>query len=179
MKKKIILQIVITLFMSALLISCESDNQAVTSLTKQTVQAVPSLTKQTVVLASGVSFKSNKFVVINSIDGKEVQPCANTIIIQNNDPTAQGSPQSNQSGKGKQNDQPCDNKIVEPSEVLLNVLNVKDPIEGTILKNGEKIKARFFVSVEALYKGSICNTKYLSGAAYTQCVTQQQIDDAE
>lgn len=177
MKKKIILQIVITLFVSALLISCECDNKVVPSLTKQ---SVPSLTNQTVILASGVNFKTNKFVVINSIDGKEVQSCANTIIKQNNDTTAQGSTQPNQSGMGKkQNDQPCDNQIVEPSEVLLNVLNIKDPIEGTIFKNGKNIKARFFVSVEALYEGSICNTKYLSGAAYTRCVTQQQIDDAK
>lgn len=168
MKKKIIFQIAITLFVSALLVSCVCDKKAITSLTKQRV-----------ILASGVNFDTDKFVVINSIDGKEVQPCANTIITQNNDSTAQGSPQSNQSDSGKQKDPPCDNQIVEPSAELLNALNFKNPMQGTILKNGKKIKARFFVSVEALYEGSICDTKYLSGAAYTKCVTQEEIDNAD
>lgn len=155
MKKKLILQIVIPLFVSTLLIACDR---------------VTSLTKQNVVLASGVNFKNDKFVVISPKNGKQVQSCAKTIIIEKNNPTAQGSYQLNPSTTGAQTNQGCDNQIFEPSQALLNALRVNNPIEGVILKDGKQIKARFFVSVEALYEGSYCTTYYLNGNAYTHCV---------
>jgi hypothetical protein len=156
MKKKVILQIVIPLFVSTLLISCDN-------------QSVPSLTKQKVVLASGVNFKTGEFVVINPINGKEVQPCGKTIITEKSNPTTQKPYQSNPSNTEAQNNQPCDNQIIEPNEALLNALKINNPIEGVILKDGKPVKAKFFVSVQALYEGSYCYTFYLNGYAYTLC----------
>jgi hypothetical protein len=160
MKKKVILQIVMPLFVSTLLISCDD-------------QSVPSLTTQKVVLASGVNFKTDKFVVINPINGKEVQPCGKTVITEKSNPTTQKPYQSNTE---LQNNQPCDNQIIEPSEALLNALRINNPIEGVILKDGKPVKARFLVSVQALYEGSYCYTFYLNGVAYTHCVNGGAFD---
>lgn len=155
MKKKVILQIVIPLFVSTLLIACDE---------------VRSLTEQNVVLASGVNFKDNKYVVIDPKSGKRVKSCGKTIIIEKNNPTAQGSDQSNPSSTGTQTNQPCNNQIFEPSQELLNALRINNPLQGFIIKDdGEKTEARFFVSVKALYKGSHCNTDHVNGDAWTNC----------
>ncbi|MDD5319105.1 MAG: hypothetical protein PHD43_00560 [Methylococcales bacterium] len=164
MKKKVILQIVIPLFVSTLLIACDE---------------VRSLTEQNVVLASGVNFNNDKYVVIAAESGKRVKSCGKTIIIEKDNPTVQGSDQSNPSSTGAQTNQPCNNQIFEPSQELLNALRITSPIKGFIIKdNGEKTEARFFVAVKALYPSSHCNSDFLNGDAWTNCVTQDAIDSA-
>jgi hypothetical protein len=160
MKKKLILKIVITLFVSLFLISCSK---------------VHSLTERNALLASGVSFDpkgldSSKIVVISSVDGKKIQSCEKINIIEKNNISDERLKTSNQSSTKIPLDQQCNNEIVANDPDLLNALRIKNSLDGFVIKDGVRVPAKFVVTVTAVYKGSHCNSLYGLGAAYTNCI---------
>ncbi|NOV29273.1 hypothetical protein DDY07_05825 [Methylomonas sp. ZR1] len=60
----------------------------------------------------------------------------------------------------------------------MNAMKIAGPIDGVILKNNKEVKAKFFVSVKAVFEGSYCNTYYVNGDQYEICYTQEEIDAA-
>lgn len=159
MKKKIIIQTALLMFMSSLLISCDKS------------QPIPNLLNQHVVLADGVNFDSGELVVLDPFTGKLVQPCEKSMIKENNPPAQAGAYQSDSSKTEKQNNPKCDSQVIDPSASLQSALNSSDKvIEGTILKNGKKIPTRFVITVRALFEGSYCQTTFGSGQQYEQCI---------
>ncbi|OAI05263.1 hypothetical protein A1353_11850 [Methylomonas methanica] len=148
------------LLMSTLIIACDKKTETTTppKPVKQN-PSVPTLLKQNAILAEGINFKTNQFVVVDSVTGKEVKPC----ILPKTD---------------KAGGQTCDTRIANVDEAVLNALKIDKPIDGVIVKNNKEIKAKFFVSVKAVFEGSYCNTFFLNGEQYEFCYTQEQIDAA-
>ncbi|WP_139306288.1 hypothetical protein [Methylomonas sp. LWB] len=130
-------------------------------------ERIASLTKKNVPMASGVDFKSNRFVVVNSLDGKEVASCGDSEI-----PSGRDAYKNNESGKGDS----CGVKIIQVDDAVLNALKVTAPVEGRISKDGKEVNAKFFVSVLAIYEGSVCTVYYNNGKKYKVCVPE---DSAE
>ncbi|MCQ8117303.1 hypothetical protein [Methylomonas rosea] len=148
------------LLMSTLIIACDKKNES--NLPPKPIKqnsSVPTLVKQTAILAEGINFKTNQFVVVDSLTGKEVKPCI-------------------QSAADKAGGQACDTRIGSVDEAVLNALKIDKPIDGVIVKNNKEIRAKFFVSVKAVFEGSFCNTFFLNGQQYETCYTQEQIDAA-
>jgi hypothetical protein len=158
MKKKTIKQSALIIFASLVLVACDKS------------QSIPGLSDKHVILANGVNFDSGELVVLNTITGKQVQPCDSSTIKENNH-SSTGGYHSDSTQTEKLNNSKCDIQIIDPSEFLQNAISSGDKVvNGTVLKNGKKIPARFFITVTALFPSSYCSTLYGSGAQYDQCI---------
>jgi hypothetical protein len=162
MKNKLILKIVIALFVGIVLISCDK---------------VKSLTEHNVLLASGVTFNSgskkledSKFIVISSINGKVVESCNKTEIIEEDNLTVEKANKSNQSSTKTPLDKQCNNQVVTTNPELLNALRIKNPTDGFVIKDGKRVPAKIFISATMVYLGSHCESISQDGDTYTKCV---------
>lgn len=176
----IILRRIAVVFTLFLLVSCEDDS-------KQSGK-IPTLVNKSVLLASGVSSKTDQFVVINSLDGKEVAPCDK--VAASDIPSA--ADQSAQKNGSLTVGKICDLKIIHVDEVILNALKIRGPVDGVISKDGVETKAKFSVSIQATFedgfasaeeKGAfakkakkssnnklICHSEFSNGNQYIVCV---------
>ncbi|OQW78049.1 MAG: hypothetical protein BVN35_04740 [Proteobacteria bacterium ST_bin11] len=163
------------LLMSTLIIACDKKECEPTTPVKQS-SSVPVLVKQTAILAEGINFKTNQSVVIDSLTGKEVKPCTKSPTPGKDGATSKDARQGNQATGANNGD--CETQILSVDEAVMNAMEITGPVDGVILKNNKEVKAKFFVSVKAVFEGSYCNTFYLSGYQYEVCYTQAEIDAA-
>jgi len=111
----------------------------------------PSLFDQDAILATGINFKTEEPVLLSSITGKSISPCAQI---------------TNHRGPRRIS---CDVKAIPPNEAVQRALENTKPIPGEIIVNGKKVPATYIVNVMALYKGSMCMTHYIGGRQYKFC----------
>ncbi|WP_026600395.1 hypothetical protein [Methylomonas sp. 11b] len=161
------------LLMSTLIIACDKKTEH-TPPVKQS-SSVPALVKQTAILAEGINFKTNQSVVIDALTGKEVKPCTKT-PTPGKEGASKDTRQSNPKTGPVTGD--CQSQILSVDEAVLNAMKITGPVDGVILKNNKEVKAKFFVSVKAVFEGSYCNTFFLNGDQYEVCYTQEEIDAA-
>ena len=120
---------------------------------------IPNFLLNRVYYPIGYDFLTSKPIVLNSLDSTIVEPCIN--------------PRSgDKEGKLKE----CNTKLVEPSAALRQAIAAtKTPILGKISKDGKILKARFIVTVTALYEGSYCTTHYAAGEQRDECISLSRI----
>lgn len=162
------------LLMSTLIIACDKKTEH-TPPVKQS-PSVPALLKQTAIMAEGINFKTGQSVVIDSLTGKEVKPCTKSPTPGKDGAAGKDTRQSNQATGANNGD--CQSQILSVDEAVMNAMKITGPVDGVILKNNKEVKAKFFVSVKAVFEGSYCNTFYLGGYQYEVCYTQEEIDAA-
>ncbi|WP_171695162.1 hypothetical protein [Methylomonas sp. ZR1] len=162
------------LLTSTLIIACDKKTEH-TPPVKQS-PSVPTLLKQTAIMAEGVNFKTGQSVVIDSLTGKEVKPCTKSPTLGKDGATSRDARQNNHATGPVSGD--CQSQIISVDEAVMNAMKIAGPIDGVILKNNKEVKAKFFVSVKAVFEGSYCNTYYVNGDQYEICYTQEEIDAA-
>ncbi|OAI07523.1 hypothetical protein [Methylomonas methanica] len=161
------------LLMSTLIIACDKKTEHNPPVKQSS--AVPTLLKQTAIMAEGINFKTNQSVVIDALTGKEVKPCTKA-PTPGKEGASKDTRQSNQKTGPITGD--CQSQILSVDEAVLNAMKITGPVDGVILKNNKEVKAKFFVSVKAVFEGSYCNTYYVNGDQYEICYSQEEIDAA-
>jgi hypothetical protein len=152
------------------LISCSDSDHKENS---KTSDSLPQFIKENVLLASGYVFDTGKPIPIDTFTGAQINPCAAI-------DTSESSKYSINKAKGDSPYQPakgnqtCNIEVVSADASLTEALKSSEsPILGKVKVNGEEKDAKFIVTVTALYKGSHCNTLFVGGQQWKNCVTKE------
>ncbi len=128
--------------------------ELITNLAKISIP-VPKLIEGNALSTTGVNFLNQDLIVLDSLTGEPVDSCGVIGILENGQIPSKG--------------QGCDIEVINPSEELKNALKITSTLDGHILKNEQKIPAKFVVIVKALYEGSECETTCLNGVCKKVC----------
>lgn len=129
-------------------------------------QTITKLVEQKVILTSGYNVETKEDVTLDTLTGKTIEPCK----PQKKNGAAYGK--ATHSGNSNE----CKTQIVDESDSLRQAVKLsKTPINGTILKDGKRIPAKFHVAVTAVYKSSYCTTKYSAGEQIERCISEENL----
>lgn len=92
----------------------------------------------------GLNADTGQPVILSAITGTQVKPC-------------------------QPNSTDCHVEPVDLPNDIQQALNITQPYDGKILKNGQEIPAKYVVCVAALYKGSDCWVYYINGEMIVVC----------
>jgi hypothetical protein len=112
------------------------------------------------VAAIGINFKTGKSIAIDPYSEMEIKPCKKTYNLT-----------KKKNSKENENCNINEAKIIAPQSVLNTIKESQTIFEGFVIKNGEKIPAKFTLSVSALYEGSMCHTYWSAGDQLENCVS--------
>lgn len=179
------LQFVLTLLLSLPLVSCVCNSETKyddeVPQISETTRPIPGLFEKNVVLITGIDFKSGQPVVLSPLSSQEIQPCTPSTPKDYPNTSKRANPKVVQEAALNRilnaNSQPCTTKIDQEKispEIWSAIQASEKIIEGTIVKDGKDIPARFVTSVSALYPGSNCVTYISGGKQYQECSSLQE-----
>lgn len=123
----------------------------------------PLMVEQNVVLVSGVDYETGRLFAYDPISAETIMAC--------------NSISTDAKRKQQMSKQEClinDYEIRAPESVLDAIKTSQETIDGSVIKDGKEIPARFVVTVSALYEGSLCVTEWSGGAQYENCTNVKQ-----